>query len=388
MSSEVDLTKATDQCVMCGMCLPHCPTYQVSEHEAESPRGRISLVKAFSEGKLSASTSLEAHLQSCTGCMKCQQVCPANVPYQNIIDRGRYLYRGQLKLSARLSQKISIAVLTHRWGHQLLTLSSIVAKRLPLKNQFFRLLTLINKPITLNRPVGSKKSITILPGCTGSLFDQQTLSSIVKILNHLNIHAAIPGKLMCCGALAQHSGQLQQAEKQTITISHYLLKHNVTEFISFASGCGRQLNEHIANDQLKHIDIISWLAKLPTINSDHFAPFAQRVLVHMPCTLNDDDRKNLIVLLNLIPNIQLLEFNDGIACCGAGGMQLVSPEASNLALLSSKVNTTRTIQPDVIVSSNIGCSLNLQLGLQDAGLDIKVIHPVTLLAQQLKHKRA
>jgi glycolate oxidase iron-sulfur subunit len=385
MSSEVDLTKAADQCVMCGMCLPHCPTYQVSQHEAESPRGRISLVKAFSEGKLSASASLEAHLQSCTGCMKCQQVCPANVPYQEIIDSGRHIYFNQLKLSSRLLQKISIAVLTHQWGHKLLALSSIVAKRLALKNQFVRLLTIINKPNTFDKVVDSQQSITILPGCTGSLFDQQTLSSIVKILNHLNIGATIPDKLMCCGALAQHSGQLLQAQKQAATINRYLSKHNVTEFISFASGCGRQLNDHIANDQLEHKDIVSWLAKSAKMNSANFDTSRQQILVHMPCTLGDDERNNVIKLLNLIPNIQLLEFNDGIACCGAGGMQLMSPEASNRALLDSKINTIRTMQVDVIVSSNIGCSLSLQLGLQEAGLDIKVIHPVTLLAQQLKY---
>jgi glycolate oxidase iron-sulfur subunit len=105
----------------------------------------------------------------------------------------------------------------------------------------------------------------------------------------------------------------------------------------------------------------------------------------MPCTLKDDQAKNVLELLTLIPNIQLVEFNDGIFCCGAGGMQLMSPEASNRALMDSKVSTIRTIQPDLIVSSNIGCCLSLQLGLQDVGLDINVIHPVTLLAQQLKH---
>ena len=385
MSSEVDLTKATDQCVMCGMCLPHCPTYQVSQHEAESPRGRISLVKAFSEGKLSASASLETHLQSCTGCMKCQQACPANVPYQDIIDRGRHLYLGQLKLSTRLLQKISIAVLTHQWGHQLLALSSIVAKRLPLKNRSVRLLTLINKPNTFDKAINSQQSVTILPGCTGSLFDQQTLSSIVKILNYLNIGATIPDKLMCCGALAQHSGHLKQAEKQTATINHYLSKRNVTEFISFASGCGRQLKDHVTNAQLVHKDIVSWLAESNKINSANFESSRQRVLIHMPCTLDDGERDNVIKLLKLIPEIQLLEFNDGIECCGAGGMQLISPETSNRALLDSKINAIRTIQADVIVSSNIGCSLSLQIGLKEAGLDINVIHPVTLLAQQLKH---
>ncbi|MFK7793891.1 MAG: (Fe-S)-binding protein [Gammaproteobacteria bacterium] len=385
MPSEVDLTKAADQCVMCGMCLPHCPTYQVSQHEAESPRGRISLVKAFSEGQLSASESLESHLQSCTGCMKCQQVCPANVPYQNIIDHGRSLYRKNLKCSSRLLQKISIAVLTHQWGHQLLTLSSAVVKHLPLKHQATHLLRLMTPRCDLETTLDNDQSIIILPGCTGALFDQQTLTSIVKILTRLNINANIPDEIMCCGALAQHSGYLQQAEKQATIISDYLSKQKTTGFVSFASGCGRQLNEHVANSQHKHSDIISWLAKSTNINSLHFESSAQQVLVHMPCTLKDKERDNVIKLLNLIPNIRLLEFNDGISCCGAGGMQLMSPEDSNRSLMDRKINTIETLKPDVIVTSNIGCSLSLKLGLKNAGLDINVIHPVTLLAQQLKN---
>jgi glycolate oxidase iron-sulfur subunit len=385
MSLEADLTKAADQCVMCGLCLPHCPTYQVSQHEAESPRGRISLVKAFSEGQLTASTSLETHLQSCTGCLKCQQVCPANVPYQQIIDNGRRLYRRKLKYSAQLFQKTSMAVMTHQWGHRLLYLVSRVAKQVPTKNRFVRLLKLISKSDSVNNTTNSQHSITVLPGCTGSLFDQKTLTSIVKLLNHLNIRTTIPDKLMCCGALAQHSGYPQRAKIQATTINSYLDKHKVNEFVSFASGCGRQLNDYVANNEHQHSDIISWLAKSTKINSVDFQPLSQRVLVHMPCTLKDVQAKNLLELLKLIPNIQLVEFNDGIICCGAGGMQLMSPEASNRALMDSKVSTIRTIQPDLIISSNIGCCLSLQLGLQDADLDIDVIHPVTLLAQQLKH---
>lgn len=385
MPSPINLTKATDQCVMCGMCLPHCPTYQVSQHEAESPRGRISLVKAFAEGELSASSALATHLHSCTGCMKCQEVCPANVPYQNIIDNGKQLYKAKLSLAYRLLQKTSITLLTHQWGHKLLSMLSIIVMRVPSSNNFAALLSLITKSDHAHNTVHAENSVTVLPGCTGSLFDQQTLSSIVTLLSQLGIHTHIPDKIMCCGALAQHSGNLQQADKQVRDIKHYMSSNNINEFISFASGCGRQYNQLVNHEQYTHKDIVSWLADSQQLSSANFVSNSQRVLVHIPCTLENSASENIKKLLALIPNIELLDFNDAISCCGAGGMQLITPENSNRALLDTKIETIRTIRPDVIVSSNIGCSLSLKLGLQAAGLDIDVIHPVTLLARQLKH---
>jgi glycolate oxidase iron-sulfur subunit len=369
---------------MCGLCLPHCPTYQISQNEAESPRGRISLIKAFSEGNLTSSDSLQTHLQSCTGCMKCQQVCPAKVPYQDIIDSGRNLYRPKLKFSSQLLQKTAITLLTNQWGHQLLSFISIILKPLPAPLRFVRLLKLITQGSVSKNSLDEKQpSITVLPGCTGSLFDQQTLTSITAVLEKLEIRADVPKALMCCGALAQHSGLLNKAQQQVKTISHFLSSNKVNQFISFASGCGRQFNQHFPD---QHYDILTWLSSSTKFKQLTFSPTTQRVLVHTPCTLEKNDHSALFELLALIPGIQLLEFNDDISCCGAGGMQLMTPEESNRTLLSAKIDSIRAIQPDIIVSSNIGCSLSLQLGLQSAGLDISVIHPVTLLAKQLSQR--
>src|SRR3546814_20824056 len=69
------LAKA-DLCVKCGLCLPHCPTYQETRNEADSPRGRIMLMQGLASGMIGHSDSLQSHLDGCLSCRSCERVCP------------------------------------------------------------------------------------------------------------------------------------------------------------------------------------------------------------------------------------------------------------------------------------------------------------------------
>lgn len=83
-----DILVEADRCVLCGLCLPHCPTYDITRNENNSPRGRIALIKAMAQKQLVPGKTLASHINSCLACFACESRCPAQVSYRKILYFG------------------------------------------------------------------------------------------------------------------------------------------------------------------------------------------------------------------------------------------------------------------------------------------------------------
>ena len=92
--NKEDIEKGLMACVHCGFCLQACPTYRVTGDEADSPRGRLVLMRRFFEGELDMAEEQKPggagyHLDRCLGCRACETACPSGVLYGTLLDHFR-----------------------------------------------------------------------------------------------------------------------------------------------------------------------------------------------------------------------------------------------------------------------------------------------------------
>ena len=114
MDSSAHILALADRCVKCGLCLPQCPTYELTANENESPRGRIALIQGWLSGQLSPSRILTQHLDQCLLCRRCERVCPSLVAYGEIMDQSKALLVEQTKI------RFSLPLLINNIGLKLL----------------------------------------------------------------------------------------------------------------------------------------------------------------------------------------------------------------------------------------------------------------------------
>ena len=404
-NSHFDFSE-TDLCVKCGLCLPHCPTYNITQDENESPRGRLALMDGWAQGQLPLSPSFNQHLDHCLQCRACESVCPAKVPYGKLMDQFRQAQASEQPERQRLPFLARPLLTSHRkLANALLRIYQGTGLRTVLRKlgilQILRLQPLddlLPDLLAHNRfdspkPETSAPSqrIALFTGCASEMLDAQTIHDAIRLLTRCGFDVQIPTSQTCCGAIEWHAGLQERASSRA--------QQNLTAFsdgdfhhiVTLASGCGATLQEYPRLDPSQNSQALAGkTVDCSTLLLQHadrlrFKPLETTVWLHSPCTLSNVMRQAEapFALLQLIPGMSVKRFSEPQLCCGAAGIHLLEHPQPAHNLRDRLIDQLRDDPPDCLLSSNVGCALHLRAGIRQAGLHIEVLHPVSLLAQQL-----
>lgn len=397
MNPEQILTEA-DRCVKCGLCLPHCPTYRLNRDEGDSPRGRIALAQALAGGAVD-SPRLHRHLDLCLNCRACESACPSGVRYGALIDGVRGLQRQHrrgiaawlLDLIAHLPYRRGSTTLLRvyqRSGMQGLTRLS-PSKRIRRLGNLLPTLAPTPSWREIYRPNGKTLGrVGLFTGCVGRITDRPALDASIRVLNQLGLEVVVPRDQVCCGALHLHNGAPGPARTLAAANRKAFGAAGVDKIVYLASGCGAQLIDYeTLGGALRPdaVDISRYLNEFPGLGELELSPLGRKILVHTPCTQRHTIRQpdQAIPLLRRIPGIDLQTLPDK-GCCGAAGSYLLSQPAMADQLRRETLEAAEFGGVDMLMTSNTGCALHLAAGLRQRGSPVEVLHPVELIARQLR----
>lgn len=416
------------QCMHCGLCLPTCPTYDATKLERHSPRGRIALMRAIADERLEPTRTFADEMYYCLGCLACMTACPAGVDYAELFEkaraeaeasrvlaapsrslirtltlRGLFMDLNRLKLLGRVMR------LWQDLGLQAAVRSLGLTRLLPRRWRELEAMTPpvrpgwtedLVAPVTPARGV-RRFRVALLAGCAQDLIFSDVNRDTAEVLAHNGCEVVTPPDQHCCGSLHAHNGEWALAQE--------LARRNIDQFppesfdaiISNAGGCGSHLKHYarLLADDARYVerarlwdakvkDIHEWLAftgiEPPPTAVTVAGNTPERVVTyHESCHLCHGQKVSAQprALLRAIPGVRLVELPEATWCCGSAGIyNLTQPEMAG-QLLRRKVDHVVSTRAEVVATGNPGCLLQLINGCRERGLELRVAHPITLLAE-------
>ena len=398
-----EMTSAISACVHCGFCLAACPTYQELGQEADSPRGRIVLMKEVLEGTLPLETALP-HIDPCLGCLACEPACPSGVAYRDLISPFRALTQPKRKktLSTTLRRALAQWTLPYPSRFRLAARSGRIAKPFArLLPQFLRvMLELLPETLpakqswqTVNPAIGPRRArVALLTGCAQSVLDPDINTATIDVLTRNGVEVVVPNNQSCCGALSWHIGNHAQAQAFAQKNLNSF-PEDIDAILTNAAGCGSGMHEYhlilkgTSDEQRAQVfcekvcDVSSFLAELGELQPIPNTGNKLRVAYHDACHLANAQGVKVQprMLLQMIPGLELLELGDAHLCCGSAGTYNIDQPEIAAALGEQKVHSVLATQPDMVASGNIGCLTQLQTHLAKKGATVQVRHTIQIL---------
>lgn len=403
-------------CIQCGLCLESCPTYREAYQEGLSARGRIILLRELIAGNDDRRMvrTAEQLLDLCLVCRSCEAACPSGVRYGDLITAARAslprVTRGRHARWVRFSLR---AVFMHPWLTRLTLRLVKLLVRLGLarlgialfapreeRPHFRALIAGVRqdgdketarlrarlrehraKSATPKRDFAPRDRVLIFQGCVTPVIYPHVMKAWRSVLSRMHADFTTPKGQVCCGALHQHHGDLERAR--------ILARKNIAAFeeagggliVAEAAGCGAALKaygellgddpeyaERAARFAARVRDATEILGDLPTLPATEGEPL--RLAWQEPCHLRHVQGVTHIgrKLLDEIPGVVRLSVPEEDLCCGSAGIyNLLEPQMA-AALGDRKAQALASVGPDLVVTTNPGCRLQIADRLRARGI--------------------
>jgi glycolate dehydrogenase iron-sulfur subunit len=405
-------------CVHCGMCLEACPTYKELRVEADSPRGRLYLIRGLVEQKLEPTPAVVEHLDRCLDCRACETACPSTVKYGEILEKTRTLLQPSRPTSTLVrlvrwfaldvvlpSRRAQATLFKGLWLLQTLgvlrlgawlaragilphTLAAAAATppRVPLRSFRER-----QTQTTFAAAGPRRKRVALFTGCVADQLFADVNDATVRVLTENGCDVELVSNERCCGALHLHNGARDDAKA--------LARDNIAAFaagdfdaiVSNAAGCGAELRHYGAlldgdaaavRFGARVRDVSEVLAELGIAAPPPVVGVPARVAYDEPCHLvHAQQVSGPPQALLRATGLALVPLDEADACCGgAGAYWLQQPELS-AKITARKLDAIRRSGAEIVATGNPGCLMQIENAARAAGLPLRVAHPIVLLAE-------
>jgi glycolate oxidase iron-sulfur subunit len=418
------------QCMHCGLCLPACPTYLETGRERNSPRGRISLMRAIADAELETTKAFADEMAYCLGCLACTTACPAGVDYGTLFEAARaeversgvaatplrslirfltlrvLLFRPWALHAAARTLRLYESSGLRRWvrGSGIFRLlprrvGELEQQSLPLQRRFSD--QLIDAREQPKGPVHHR--VAVLTGCVQDVAFSDVNRATVDVLLANGCEVSTPRSQSCCGSLHVHNGDLESARALARRQIDAVDPTAIDAIISNSAGCGSHLKRfgpllkddpayagRAAAWSAKVRDISEWLVEIGFRPPAAPAAGARKMAItyHEACHLCHGQKITAQPreILQSLPGAELRECAESTLCCGSAGAYSLTQPGTATWLRDRKAAHIRSTGASVVATANPGCQLQIQKGLSAGGNPpasgaIRVVHPVVLLAE-------
>ena len=409
-----DYEEVIRECVKCGVCQAHCPTYLAHRKEGSVARGKVSLAAALLDGQTELEERLQDDISMCLMCGSCVNKCPNKVPTNEIVGAIRREITDDQGLSLMgkgVSTLLSRKILMKTLGRGGALLSPFMLKKVPETSGLrLRFPSPVMKDRTLPQlafrnlfdrvpeftPANQSKGVVgFFAGCALTYIYPAIGKRMVDILNLMGFSVYFPRKQGCCGIPALSSGDGALVTKLADNNVEAFAGKHVDFVITACASCNGGIGEHYKSMKGdyqtftdKVIDFSLFLKEnglFSKLASREKWRQRQKVTYHDPCHLKTQGIVNEPrELLKSLPNVDFVEMENASSCCGLGGTFSVHHYDTSKEIGAVKSDGIKESGAELVATGCPGCIMQLQDMINHAELKVKAVHILELIGQALE----